>query len=407
MEIPSFITALANAPRYPTVTQPFCWSKAMNTLWDGFKNFFKVREGASEEEKQIFRFILTVKIVVIVAGLLLVVILLMSLILFIMVQNEVRSRNNKDADDFKRDSKRPYKDTLEYKVMNGSIFAKYPYKLLFYITIVGVSIMILGMLISIELENRKKPTAPAGEDPWYSKWNTRFLVVFILLFFVFLYLIEIQYYNKIAEYNAKIQDLNATIRALLPSNMGFLKNISTAPSQGESVEFKLKPALLSLNPNLTEFVRGICAMNLYYYYYEHYKTSQSDLETIMGCFNPIQKLIPSNTTCFTDYLINNNSYIPNKIDIFLPYLNDSEFAESPLKTFVTNNRSKIMLEIGKTMNTINKQSSCLGSSYAFKLFLKMSLWVFVAVWIPSLILIVFLLFRRNSSSVGSTGNSSC
>jgi hypothetical protein len=368
-----------------------------NRILDEIGIFFK--EFKNKSTDPIARTKFAQVLIVIVCILLYAIMLLMALILYIRIQWELRQRNNKDAAGFKRESVRPYKDTLEYKVLNASIFSKYPYKLMFYLSAVGISILIVSLLMGMEAKVAgAAPAAAAGtpkpEEAWYQKWSFRFLLIFAVLFIGLFYTVEVKFYNKIAEYNTKIKDLNATIRAIIPANLAFLKAIGKPPEVGQAVEYVLRPALLSLNTNVGEVARGICILNLYHYYYDFYKSSQYDMQNVFSCFNPINKLLPSSNNCFSDYMINNNSYIPNKVDVFLNYLKDTEAESSPLVSFVNNNRSKLMLEINKYMNDINRRSSCLGSAYAFNLFLKMARSVLLIVWLPAIFIIILLIFFR-------------
>jgi hypothetical protein len=363
----------------------------LKDMWGTFKNGFATPDD---------RMRATMVASLIVSWILFAIVLLMSIILYIKIQSILYKNSQKTAEQAIQESKKPYMDTLEYQVMDASIFTTYPYRALFYLTAVAFTLMILAYLFKIQLGQNANPggaPSPPGEDKEASPIDKAINVGTILslyLFFACYWVIEKSYYTKIVDYTAKITDFNQFVRSILPGNYPFLTLVSKPSDSTELDETIYKPALEALNSNKREIVRGLCILNLYTYYHEQggNYTRPGGVANVLECFNPINRILPTAPSCFSDHLINNNSFIDNRIGKYIALL-EAMPASSGAATMFKSNRTQILLDVDKMMNELNQRGSCLGSTTAYNKFLTMNTRVFLLVWIP----FIFFAFKGTSS----------
>lgn len=394
--------APAEPPKEPTTTEGEK-EGALKASWDVLKSGF-VDKSTWKNPEYRMRFMMVISLMA--AWLLFGVVAMMALILYIKIQLILNRNSKKTAEQAIEESKKPYMDTLDYQVMNPSIFAKYPYRALFYCSAVAFTLMILAFLFKIQLAQMKDPGgAGSGDDgndgddeddkenPIDKAVKTGTFIS-LYLFFACYWVIEKQYYTKIIQYAAKITDFNQFVRSILPGNYAFLTLVAKPTDAAVLDNALYVPALETINPNKRELVRALCILNLYTYYHEQRGnyTRPGGVANVLECFNPINRILPSAPSCFSDHLINNNSFIENRIAKYITLLEGMDATKGVVKTFKAN-RTQILLDVDKMMNELNQRGSCLGSSTAYNKFLTMNTRVFLLVWIPA----VFLIFSKTSA----------
>lgn len=400
---PGILAALFGVPAL-TVTQPSqtpdvkvettqqtSSGEALPTLISELKDIMKGGFGEIMKDRtRRMKFIMV--IMVIISWLLFAVIAIAVLILYIQIQLILYRNSKKSAEQAILESKKPYMDTLEYQVMNPSIFAKYPYRALFYLAAVAFTLMILAYLFKIQLSQDKNPGGQSNDEDDETPLEEAVFygaIISLYLFGAFYYVLEYSYYKKIVDYNAKITDFNQFVRSILPGNYAFLTLVSKATEDTVLDNSVYVPALEALNPNKRELVRGLCILNLYTYYHEQRGnyTRPGGVSNVLTCFNPINRILPTASSCFSDHLIHNNSFVENRISKYISLLEAMDGEKGISKIFKAN-RTQILLDVDKMMNEINQRGSCLGSSTAYHKFLTMNTRAFLVVWIPFLFFFV-------------------
>jgi hypothetical protein len=357
-----------------------------------------LKKGVKDDPDNRLRIMMVASLII--AWLLFGAIIFMSLILYIMIQRILYKNSKRTAEQAIEESKKPYMDTLEYQVMDPSIFTKYPYRALFYLSAVAFTLMILAYLFKIQLAQNANPGGVASGDdddkPENPIDNAVKIgsIVSLYLFFACYWVVEKSYYTKIVDYIAKITDFNQFVRSILPGNYQFLNVVSKPSSETTLDNTVYTPALEALNPNKREIVRGLCILNLYTYYHEQRGnyTRPGGVSNVLECFNPINRILPTAPSCFSDHLIHNNSFINNRVGKYIALLEAMPASTGAAATFRAN-RTQILLDLDKMMNELNQRGSCLGSTTAYNKFLTMNTRVFLLVWIP----LVFAIFTKSSS----------
>jgi hypothetical protein len=357
-------------------------------------------------DKLINRLGLSLVITTVVMLLLLFACILMVLIYYLIVTYKNYKNSRKTMEQLALETKVPYKDHIYYQVMNPSILgAPYKYRALFYVSAVAFSLGILAIIIKqgmiqvpggdgAKLFQVQVQGTECTKDDETILSNIIFWAVLssLYLFAVFYWFVEKNYFNKIADLNAKITDFNQYIRSILPSNYEFLTLVSK-PYEGTVAELDtglFKPAIAVTRPKRRDIVRTICILNLYTYYHSQsgLYTNSGGVGNVLECFNPIQRLLGSSPTCFSDYLINNNAYIHNHVDKYIQLFNELG-GESEVARAFNNNRTQILLDVDRMMAEINQRAGCLGSAYAYNLFMRMNVNLMFVVWAPILIYLGF------------------
>lgn len=335
-----------------------------------------------------------------IGGILLVVAAILALVYYLQIQWILYKRSDADPNQVVLNAKKPYRDTMEYQVMSPSIFTKYSYRGIFYLSAVAFTFMILAYLFKIQMGMSAAGTATGGPaDPFKEDEHKPVflgLVASLYVFVVAYWFIEKGYYAEIVQFNAKITDFNQFVRSILPGNYKFLTVIS-APPKEVAMDSTYIAALESLNPNKRELVRALCVLNLYTYYVENAAlyTAPGGLQNVLDCFNPINRIIPVAPACFSDHLINTSTYVENGVGKYISLIEGLDAAKSPIKDVFQKRRTEILVEVDKIMGEINQRGSCLGSGTAYNKFLRMNTRVFVLLWVP----IIFLLAFKSSSAV--------
>jgi hypothetical protein len=323
---------------------------------------------------------------------------------YLMVAYQKFKDSRKTMEQLALETKVPYKDHIYYKVMNASIFgAKFKYRFLFYVSAVAFSLGILALLFQQQMnleaggaENSPFRVTREGctedDETILSKVIFWSILASLYLFAVFYWFVEKNYFNKIVDLNAKITDFNQYIRSILPSNYEFL-NLVSKPYSGTVAELDIglyKPALLLTRPKRRDIVRAICILNLYTYYHSQQGlyTNPGGVSNVLECFNPVQRLLGSSPTCFSDYLINNNAYIHNHVDKYIKLMGEIDSTAEVVRAF-NQNRTQILLDIDRMMAEINQRAGCLGSAYAYNLFMRMNVNLMFVVWAPILLFLGF------------------
>lgn len=382
--------------------QPKC-EQSFGDAWAQIKEWFS---GDKNDQRNAMGIALVLTIGATLACLLVCIVMVLLYYLLITYQNFKDSRKTMEQQAI--ETKIPYKDHIYYRVMNPSILgAHYKYRLLFYVSAVAFTLAILALLFKQQMI--QVSGSAVGKNPFIPKevgnvkcteddetifssvvfWT---IMISVYMFGVFYWIVEYKYYNKITDLNAKILDFNQYIRSILPSNYEFLTIVSQ-PFEGTIAELDsgiFKPAFLATRPKSRDIVRTICILNLYTYYHSQrgLYTNPGGVSNVLECFNPIQRLLGANATCFSDYLINNNAYIHNHVDRYLRILNELS-AESDITQAFTNNRNQILLDVDRMMAEINQRGGCLGSAYAYNLFMRMKTNLMFVVWVPILIYLGF------------------
>jgi hypothetical protein len=339
---------------------------------------------------------------VLIGFLLLLAAAILALVYYLQIQLILYKRSSEDPNQALLNAKRPYKDTMEYQVMNPSIFTKYSYRGIFYLSAVAFTLMILAYLFKIQLGmNSTSGTAPNPFEEARDKPILLGLIASLYVFGLGYWFIEKKYYTEIVQYNAKIADFNQFVRSILPGNYKFLTVISAVPKDSSSIDSTYIDALENLNPNKREMIRAMCVLNLYTYYIENRQlyTDAGGVNDVLSCFNPINRIIPvaGSTACFSDHLINTHTYIDNRIGKYVSLIESMDSEKSFVKDIFMKRRTEIMVEVDKIMSELNQRGSCLGSGTAYNKFLRMNTQVFVFIWIPLLL----VLFWGSGSAIKS------
>lgn len=379
--------------------KPFVETGSKMSFMEEVKGIFKKNKGEAFLADPKRRMQASMVVMLLTSWLLFGAIALMALILYIKIQIILYRNSEKTAEQSIEESKRPYMDTLEYQVMNPSIFATYPYRALFYLSAIAFTLMILAYLFKIQLSQDANPGGIKAEDIGaeddskstpVEKGVFYGAIISLYLFAACYLVIEKGYYTKIVDYNAKVNDFNQFTRSILPGNYAFLTVVSKASDSANLDNSIFLPALESLNANKREIVRGLCILNMYNYYHDKrgLYTQPGGVSNVLTCFNPINRILPVAPSCFSDHLINNASFIENKIEKYIGIIEkDMDQNHSMVKMFNTN-RTDILMEVDKMMNALNQRGSCLGSTTAYNRFLTMNTRVFLLVWIPLLFIIL-------------------
>jgi len=298
----------------------------------------------------------------------------MSLILFIKLQvNLVKKRSEKGSEY----EKIPYKDALEYQaIVSLNVISKYPYQAIYMLALVAMVAMVLAYLFNKQL----------GEDD--ANPNKRQIMVLticsVYLFVVMYYAIQIRFRNNVKPLKDKIDEFNSFVRSLMPPNFEFLKALSTPP-QYRAINTEILKALASVEPNVKDIVRSICLINLYNYYIGQYVEGDPQLNQVLSCFDPINRLLSTQGSCFTDYLKRNDTFIENNVSSIIRNVEDFMEEDNGVRAFINANRVDILTKVDKMMNEMNERANCLDSAVAFSYFVRMSWMVLILLWFPAMI----------------------
>lgn len=376
--------------------------QSLGDAWKQITEWFKTDKEGNRNKMGISLVLTTATIL-----LLLLLCVLLVLWYYLVVAYQKFKDSRKTMEQLALETKVPYKDHIYYKVMNASILgAKFKYRFLFYVSAVAFSLGILALLFQQQMNYEAGSAANAANGPFrvqgkgctgedetiLSKVIFWSILVSLYLFGVFYWFIEKNYFNKIADLNAKITDFNQYIRSILPSNYELL-NLVSKPYSGTLAELDIglyKPALLLTRPKRRDIVRTVCILNLYTYYHSQQGlyTNPGGVSNVLECFNPVLRLLGSSPTCFSDYLINNNAYIHNHVDKYIKLMGEIDGNAEVVRAFAQN-RTQILLDVDRMMAEINQRAGCLGSAYAYNLFMRMNVNLMFVVWAPILLFVGF------------------
>jgi len=364
-------------------------SKAFSVLWTQIKGWIKNKDKLG----------ITLVGTLVITAVLFFIVILVTLWYYLETQLRLYKDSKKSAEEKTLEAEIPYKDHIQYKILNPSVvFAEYKYRLLFYFTAIAFTLVILAFLIKKQM-GMDSDAKGAGSLPSGGNGEDKDLLGTILLwmgiaslylFAAFYWFVEKNYYNKINDLNSKITDFNQYVRSILPAHYEFLKMVSKDYDSATLDSVLYKPALKVIPAKRREIVRAICILNLYTYYFDNkqlYRNTPGGLSNVLGCFSPEQRILSSSQVCYSDYLINNKSYIPNKIGTYIKIIQETG-SESAIYNVFNRDRTAILLEIDRVMSQLNERAGCLGSAYAYGLFLKMNSNIFLSVWVPLLIVSV-------------------
>ena len=345
-----------------------------------------------------------------------VTIILLGLIAFVTLfyylktQLRLYKDSKKSAEEKLSESEIPYKDHIQYKILNPSVvYAQYKYRMLYYFSAIAFTLVILAFLFKKQLAMDADPAQAAaaktnadGDDDPIDSLIMWVGIGSVYLFLAFYWFVEKNYYNKIVDLNSKITDFNQYVRSILPANYGFLESVSKDYDDATLDSVLYKPALSAISPKRREIVRAICILNLYTYYFNNkqlYTNTPRGIQNVLSCFSPAQRILPMSQSCFSDYLIHNKSYIPNHIGLYINIINEIGPESAIYKTF-NQDRTNILLDVDRVMSQLNERAGCLGSAYAYGLFLKMNSNIFLVVWVP----IIIIAIAKGSKYVRQSGS---
>lgn len=322
------------------------------------------------------------------------VIVVMSLFLILQLQYDIYK---KKGDELYETRKIPYKMALEYQAVQSlELFSRYPYQAIYILAIIG-SLLVFARYLFIKQQSfddiATGKTADEEDAPYKS---TAIFYICIYCFAITFICIQLIYRKRVEPIKSKVDDFNQYVRSLLPANYDFLKTISTPPALRISID-DIPKVMIGITPNVRDLSRCICVINLYYYYIAQYPDGDSNLATVLSCFDPVNRLVLTQGACFSDYLIRNDTFIDNKVVSILRSIENLE-GTNDVKTFITNrtNRLEILTNVDVIMNKLNEKSNCLDSTSAFMHFTRMAWMIFLLTWIPLILYGLFLYWLRDS-----------
>lgn len=316
----------------------------------------------------------------------------MSMVLYIMLQVQIFKRKSTGPD--YQAKKLPYYRAIEYQAIKSlQIIAKYPYQVLYILSLVGICVISLAYLFMKQIDIDIAVSGGTGSSG-FSGRIYMLLFIFAYLFLSFYYVVQIKFKKNVQPVKDKVDGFNQYIRSLMPANYDFLKALSTPP-QYRSLNHKVISALASMTPNVKDISRSICLVNLYNYYVSQYVEGDPDLYSVLSCFDPINRLMLTKVSCYSDYLMKNDTYIENNVVTILRYIDDLEGADD-VKLFIQKNRLDILTKVDEMMNTMNEKANCLDSATAFAHFTRMALMVLLLFWVPAFVYIWLFYAKRNS-----------
>lgn len=335
-------------------------------------------------------------ITTILAYLCVATIVIMSLFFILRLQYEIYKKKGDQLYDTRLI---PYKIALEYQAIQSlELFSRYPYQALYILSVIGLVLVFTRYLF---MKQQSFDDIASGKEPQEANKSgalpsSAIVFMCIYVFAVTFICVQLIYRKKVAPIKEKIDDFNQYVRSLLPANYDFLKTMSMPPTM-RIVNDDVPKKLAGITPNIRDLARSIAVVNLYQYYVDHYPEGDANLGAVLSCFDPVNRLVLTQSSCFSDYLIRNDTFINNRAIMILRQIENLE-GDNEVKTFIQNreNRLELLTQIDIVMNKLNEKANCLDSAIAFIYFQRMAWMVFFLTWIPIALFGVFKYWTRDS-----------